>query len=82
MPSVSLLLYWRNPDRFIPYNFRTSKFLLDFGLNRKGMSASSPNSYGKWLRWATRVAQKLNLASPGYIDRIVDRYYKDHYEGA
>jgi hypothetical protein len=79
IPSISLLLYWRNPYRFVPYNFRTIKFLQDFGMQESGMSASSGRCYVKWLRWATRLAQQLNLPTPGHIDRMVEFYYEDHY---
>jgi hypothetical protein len=42
IPSTSLLLYWRHPERFPPYNFRTQTFLSDFKLSAFGMSEASP----------------------------------------
>ncbi len=80
MPSLSLLLYWKNPELFPPYNHRTKQFLKDFGLGERGMSASSPKCYVMWLRWATRFGQKLNLPTVGHVDRMVERYYEDHYQ--
>lgn len=77
MRSMSVVLYWRQPDHFLPYNFRTVKFLARFGLRSRGMSASSPKCYLTWLAWATRVGQRLGLPSVGYVDRIVDRWYSD-----
>ena len=82
MPSLSLLLYWKNPERFVPYNSRTIAFLSDFKLLGKGMSASSSRCYVRWLRRATDLAQKLRLPTPGHIDRMVELYYEDHYENA
>jgi HKD family nuclease len=79
MPTISLLLYWRNPERFPPYNFRTATFLKDFNLNQQGLSASSPLCYERWRRWATRLAQQLKLPTPGHIDRMVERYHEDTY---
>lgn len=79
MPSLSLLLYWKNPKLFPPYNHKTAKFLEDFKLGERGMSASSPKCYVTWLRWATRFGQKLDLPSAGHVDRMVERYYNDHY---
>jgi len=79
IPSLSLLLYWRNPQRFVPCNFRTARFLEDFDLRRAGMSASSPQCYAKWLRWATRFAQQLDLPTPGHVDRMIELYYEDNY---
>ena len=77
IPTLSLLLYWRNPRRFVPYNFRTVHFLDNFKLAQKGMSASSGRCYVSWLRWATRFAQRLKLPTPGHLDRIVECYYED-----
>jgi len=77
IPSLSLLLYWRDPERFVPYNFRTIKFLRHYKLLKMGMSASSSICYVKWLRWATRLAQELHV-SPGHVDRMVELYYEDH----
>jgi hypothetical protein len=80
MPTLSLLLYWRNPKTFVPYNFRTETFLKDFNLQSRGMSGSSPRCYGTWLRWAARAAHALGLPTTGHLDRIVTRYHSDRYE--
>jgi hypothetical protein len=76
MPSLSLLLYWRNPERYPPYNNRTKRFLIDFKLQQTGMSASSPRCYEMWLRFAARLSQKLHLPTVGHIDRIVELHYE------
>ncbi len=76
MPSLSLLLYWRYPENYPPYNFQTKKFLDEFGLRERGMSASSADCYATWVRWAVRLAQQLKLPSAGHIDRMVSRHYQ------
>jgi hypothetical protein len=77
MQTLSLLLYWRYPERYPPYNHRTKVFLDDFRMLAKGMSASSPRTYATWLRWATRLHQVLNLPTVGHVDRLVQRYYDE-----
>ena len=62
-----------------PYNFRTIRFLEDFEMKESGMSASSAQCYEIWLRWATRLAQQLDLPSAGHVDRMVELYYEEHY---
>ena len=79
MRTLSLLLYWRYPERYPPYNKRTKVFLDDFEMQARGMSASSPRSYATWLRWATRLHQMLNLPTVGHVDRLVERYYEERY---
>lgn len=80
MPSLSLLLYWRRWELFPPYNHRTKKFLDDFDLGKRGMSASSPKCYVTWHRWAIRLGQKLNLPTAGHVEWMVEQYYEDNYE--
>lgn len=77
MRTLSLLLYWKFPERYPPYNHRTKVFLEDFRMQARGMSASSPRSYETWIRWATRLHQLLNLPTVGHVDRLVERYYKE-----
>jgi hypothetical protein len=82
MKTLSLLLYWRYPERYTPYNHRTVTFLDDFKLKQSGMSASSPRTYSTWLRWATRFQQRLKLPTPGHVDRMVERYYEDYHQNS
>lgn len=77
MRTLSLLLYWKYPERYPPYNHRTKVFLDDFRMQARGMSASSPRSYATWLRWATRLHQMLSLPTVGHVDRLVERYYEE-----
>jgi hypothetical protein len=77
MRTLSLLLYWRNPEMFPPYNHRTLRFLNDFNYRETGMSDSSPRCYETWLRWAARLSQRVGLPTVGHVDRMVERYYED-----
>ena len=81
MKTLSLLLYWRYPEKYPPYNHRTVSFLKDFKMKERGMSDSSPQTYSTWLSWARRLQQQLNLPTPGHVDRMVQGYYADYYEG-
>ena len=79
IPSLSLLLYWRFPRRYPPYNYRTRTFLEDLGMRERGMSEASPGTYATWLRWATRFHQRFGLPTTGHVDRLVSQYYDDHH---
>lgn len=76
MPSVSLLLYLRYPVLYPPFNQPTKEFLEHFQLSRKGVSAASPASYVRWLRYARDLAQHLELPTTGHVDRMVWRWYE------
>ena len=77
MPSMSMLLYWRAPEWFPPYNRRTAKFLKDFQLQRRGESASSPQCYERWRQHAILLSQQLGLPTAGHVDRMTWRYSED-----
>lgn len=74
MPTLSLLLSWRFPENYIPYSARTIRFLSDFGLLRKGMSAASPRCYRNWLAFASELKLALQLPTTGHVDRVIERY--------
>lgn len=76
MPSISMLLYFRFPDRYPPYNYRTKEFLKHFKLAKAGVSAASPEAYVKWLGYARQLAQHLNLPKTGHVDRMVIEWYE------
>jgi hypothetical protein len=75
LPSMSILLYWWDPDSYPPFDAKTRRFLKDFRLTSRGMSASSPRCYGTWLEFARQLATKLDLPQPGYVDRMVTLHY-------
>jgi hypothetical protein len=77
IPSLSLLLYCRAPDKYPPFNRRTKRFLRDFGLSNWGVSNASPKAYKCWLDQAEELSQELDLPSPGHVDRLVWQYTKD-----
>jgi hypothetical protein len=77
IPSLSLLLHCRAPDKYPPFNRRTKRFLRDFGLSKWGVSNASPEAYKRWLDQAEELSQELDLPSPGHVDRLVWQYTKD-----
>lgn len=79
IPSMSLLLHWRHPEIYIPFNARTIRFLEDFKMRHRGMSSASPICYAAWLRFATRLAQQYGLPRVGHVDRMVNLYYEENY---
>lgn len=80
IPSISLLLYWRDPASFPPFNKRTREFLHDFKMKKRGMSNHSAANYSIWLSFATDLAQRVGLPSAGYVDRMVEEYWEDKYK--
>jgi hypothetical protein len=72
--TISLLLYWRTPHKYPPFNRRTKRFLKDFRLGKRGISDASPTTYRRWLDYAEQLSQELKLPTPGHIDRLVWRY--------
>lgn len=81
VPTLSLLLYWRTPESYPPYNHRTIIFLKDNNRLRSGVSASSSHCYKKWTTYASEIAEDLDLPTPGHVDRMVHYYYEDRSEG-
>ena len=75
IPSLSLLLYWRNPRRYLPFNHKTEVFLQDFKRQLRGASATSAACYANWLDYSNRLYEWLELPYPGHVDRVVSRYY-------
>jgi hypothetical protein len=77
VPTLSLLLSFFAPERYPPFDRRTNRFLKDFRLKKRGVSAASPTTYKRWLDYATELSQELDLPTPGHVDRIVWEYTKD-----
>lgn len=72
--TLSLLLYWRTPEKYPPFNQRTKRFLKDFRLKARGVSNSSPATYKRWLAYAEELSVELFLPTPGHIDRVAWKY--------
>jgi hypothetical protein len=75
--TLSVLLQWHAPERYVPFNKRTHRTLSDFGLLIRGASNASPAAYARWLGQAEKYSQELDLPSPGHFDRLVWEYTKD-----
>jgi hypothetical protein len=69
--SLSVLLHFRAPTTYVPYNWRTIQFLRDYRLHERGRSNASPAAYARWLEQAERLRRELRLPSRGHVDRMV-----------
>ena len=69
--SLTMILHWRWPTEYLPYNGRTQRFLQDFGLERHFPRTLSPVQYEKWLAFAQELSARLKLPSAGHVDRLV-----------
>jgi hypothetical protein len=72
--TLSVLLYWRRPEKYPPFNWRTKRLLGDYGLTENAVSNASPRTYGRWLMKAEKHSQELRLPTPGHFDRLVWLY--------
>jgi hypothetical protein len=71
IPTLTMLLYWRDPEVFVPLNGRTKAFLTDLGLAQPGLGSYTPGGYVAWLDHATALQRRLRLPHRGHIDRMV-----------
>ena len=71
LPSLTMILYWRFPREYPPYDRRTSRFLQDFEIEHHIPMALGPVQYGKWIAFAEDLSARLNLPSTGHVDRLV-----------
>ena len=74
LASLTVILSWRFPTEYLPFNRRTQRFLTDFGLNMVLPKALSPKQYGEWIALAQELSAWLRLPSAGHIDRLVWKY--------
>jgi hypothetical protein len=74
IPSLSLLLYWREPELYVPFDQKTEIFLRDFKLRGRGISDGNGTCYSRWLSHATRIQPWLELPTLGHVDRVVTAY--------
>jgi hypothetical protein len=75
IPSLSLLLYWRKPRRYLPFNKKTNIFLRDYKLRLRGAGRTSAATYANWIAYSTQLQQWLKLPTPGHVDRVVSAHY-------
>lgn len=73
----TLLLSWREPAEYPPYDRRTVRFLKDFGLAPQVSSSASARQYERWLSFASDLSERLGLPTRGHVDRVVWLYTKD-----
>jgi len=75
IPSLSQLLYWRDPKRYLPFNYKTEVFLRDFKLQRRGASKASAVCYANWLGYSTKLRQWMGLPDLWRVDKVVSAYH-------
>lgn len=71
LTAWTLLLSWRRPFDYAPFNRRTRRFLTDFGLSGLLRTSLSPSQYAEWLAFAQDLSGRLRLPSVGHVDRLV-----------
>ena len=74
LASLTMILYWRVPTEYPPFNRRTRKFLKDFGFDGYIPKTLSPTQFGKWISFSQELSERLQLPSTGHVDRLVWRY--------
>ena len=77
LASLTMILHWRFPGEYPPFNRRTKRFLKDFEFENIVPRTLSPSQYAKWIAFAQELSARLNLPSSGHIDRIVWEYTRE-----
>ena len=77
LASLTMILYWRFPREYPPFNRRTKRFLEDFELQELVPKTLSPAQYAKWIAFCQDLSGRLGLPSSGHIDRLVWEYTRD-----
>ena len=77
LASLTMILHWRYPAEYPPYNRRTVRFLQDFGLDHYVPISLSPVQYGKWIAFAQELSARLDLPTTGHVDRLVWKHTAD-----
>lgn len=76
----SMILNWREPTEYVPFNGRTLKFIKDMGLDGIVSPSATPQNYGRWMVLCRELATRLRLRTPGHVDRMVWEHTKDMTE--
>lgn len=77
LASWTLVLQWRSPLEYPPFNKRTRKFLENFDLAPELRDkVLTPRVYADWVDFAQELALALNLPAAGYVDRMVWEHTK------
>lgn len=77
LASLTMILYWRFPSEYPPFNRRTKRFLKDFDFDELVPKHLSPAQYGKWIAFCQELSARLELPSSGHMDRLVWEYTRD-----
>ena len=74
LASLTMILHWRVPTEYPPFNRRTQLFLKDFGFDEYIPKTLNPTQFGKWTAFAQELSARLQLPSTGHVDRLVWKY--------
>ena len=74
LASLTMILYWRVPTEYPPFNRRTQLFLKDFRFEGYIPKTLRPKQFGKWIAFAQELSVRLQLPSTGHVDRLVWKY--------
>ena len=77
LTSLTMILYWRFPSEYPPFNIQTKRFLKDFGLDMLAPKSLTPAQYGNWIAFCQELSARLDLPTAGHIDRLVREYTRD-----
>jgi hypothetical protein len=71
LTAWTMILFWRAPAEYPPFNARTRKFLQDMKLGNNVPRTLTPTGYDRWCDLARQMAARLDLPSAGHVDRLV-----------
>lgn len=77
LPAWSILLQWRFPALYPPFDRRTRFFLEEFELDQFVPRSLTPAGYSRWCAFAGELSARLQLPTPGHVDRMVWAYTRD-----
>lgn len=77
LPAWSILLQWRFPALYPPFDRRTRFFLEEFELDQFVPRSLTPAGYSRWCTFAGELSARLQLPTPGHVDRMVWAYTRD-----
>ena len=77
LTSWTLLLHWRQPAIYPPFDRRTLVFVRDFHFAPYAPLSVTPLTYPRWIAFSQDLAQRLRLPSAGHVDRLVWEHTRD-----
>lgn len=75
----TMILYWRSPTEYIPFNEKTIEFIKDMKMQDLVSPNPSPRNYEIWCGFSAKLAARMRLPSIGHVDRMVWEHYAEKY---